>query len=205
MPAVILNPCHIVGRYDIRSCGRTIRPGHRQRLPAIPPGSDAFCHAWAVAAAHVAAAERDHATGNDLLPGPGATYAEVVHAIGRKTGREVPKRALPGWLFRAVAHARNAAGNLCGPEPDLTPQAARIMLAERRVASDPAERELGYRSPDLEAMLPDCYGGMRRAGVLDGRRRFAPGFCPALPARARVAAPPPHGDFPLRTAVPDTR
>lgn len=168
LPAVILNPCHIVGRYDTRSCARLIRLVHQRRLPAIPPGSDVFCHAGAVAAAHVAAAESDHATGNYLLPGPAATYGEVVHAIGRMTGRTVPKCALPAWLFRAIAHARNAAGNLCGTEPDLTPQAAHVMLAERRVASDRAERELGYRSPDLETMLRDCYDWMRRDGILDG-------------------------------------
>ena len=168
LPAVILNPCHIVGRYDTRGCGRMIRLVHQRRLPGILPGSDVFCHAGAVAEAHVAAAESDAATGNYLLPGPAATYAEVVRAIGRMTGRKVPGRALPAWLFRVVAHVRNAAGNLCGTEPDLTPQAAHIVLAERRVASDRAERELGYRSPDLETMLRDCYDWMQRDGILDG-------------------------------------
>ena len=168
LAAVILNPCHIVGRYDNRSCGRMIQMVHENRLPAIPPGSDVFCHAGAVAAAHIAAAESDDASGNYLLPGPAASYVEVVQAIGRMTGRKVPKRALPACLFRAVAHVRNAVGNLRGVEPDLTPQAAHIVLTGGRVASDKAERELGYRSPDLETMLRDCYDWMRRAGVLDG-------------------------------------
>ena len=112
--------------------------------------------------------ENNTAAGNYLLPGPAATYAEVIQTIGRITGRNVPKHALPAWLFRAVAHIRNAAGNLCGAEPELTPQAAHVVLAERRVASDRAERELGYRSPDLETMLRDCYDWMQRDGVLDG-------------------------------------
>ena len=168
LPAVILNPCHIVGRYDSRSCGRMIRMVHQRTLPAILPGSDVFCHAGAVAAAHIAAAESDGATGNYLLPGPSASYVEVIHAIGRIAGRQVPKRVLPACLFRALAHVRNAVGNLRGTEPDLTPQAAHIVLTHRRVASDKAQRELGYRSPGLETMLRDCYDWMRRAGVLDG-------------------------------------
>lgn len=166
LPAVILNPCHVVGRYDSRNWGRMIRMVHDRRLPGIPPGSGVFCHAEAVAAAHIAAAESPDAAGNYLLPGPAARYVEVAGLIGRMTGRTVPKRAVPAWLFRAAAHARNAAGNLRNREPDLTPQAAHIVLTGGQVASDRAERELGYRSPDLETMLRDCYDWMKRAGVL---------------------------------------
>ncbi len=168
LSAVILNPCHVIGRYDSRNWGRMIRLVHERRLPGIPPGAGVFCHAGAVAAAHIAAAESGEATGNYLLPGPAATYVEVVRIIGGVTGRKVPKRAIPVWLFRAAAHVQNAAGNLRGAEPDLTPQAAHIVLANGRVASDKAERELGYRSPDLEFMVRDCYEWMKRAGVLKG-------------------------------------
>ena len=166
MPAAILNPCHIVGRYDSRNWGRMIRMVHERRLPGIPPGSGVFCHAAAVAAAHIAAAETGDAAGNYLLPGPAASYVEVIGLVGRIAGRRVPKRAIPGWLFRTVAHVQNAVGNLRGREPDLTPQAAHIVLAHGRVASDRAEKELGYRSPDLEFMVRDCYDWMKRAGVL---------------------------------------
>ncbi|MCY4395598.1 MAG: NAD-dependent epimerase/dehydratase family protein [Rhodospirillaceae bacterium] len=166
LPAVILNPCHIVGRYDSRNWARMIRMVHERRLPGIPPGSGVFCHAGAVAAAHIAAAETECSAGNYLLPGPAASYVEVIALVGRVAGRKVPKRAIPAWLFRAVAHLQNAAGNLRGREPDLTPQAAHIVLAHGRVASDRAEKELGYRSPDLEFMVRDCYDWMKRAGVL---------------------------------------
>ncbi len=166
LPAVILNPCHIVGRYDSRNWGRMIRMVHERRLPGVPPGSGVFCHAEAVAAAHIAAAESPEAAGNYLLPGPAASYVEVIALVGRVAGRKVPKRALPAWLFRAVAHLQNAAGDLRGREPDLTPQTAHIVLAHGRVASDRAEKELDYRSPDLEFMVRDCYDWMKRAGVL---------------------------------------
>ena len=166
LPAVILNPCHIVGRYDSRNWGRMIRMVHERRLPGVPPGSGVFCHAEAVAAAHIAAAESPEAAGNYLLPGPAASYVEVIALVGRVAGRKVPKRALPAWLFRVVAHLQNAAGDLRGREPDLTPQTAHIVLAHGRVASDRAEKELDYRSPDLEFMVRDCYDWMKRAGVL---------------------------------------
>ncbi len=166
LPAVVLNPCHIIGRYDSHNWARMFRMVHERRLPGIPPGSGVFCHAGAVAAAHIAAAETEGAAGNYLLPGPAASYAEVIGLIGRLTGRKVPKRAIPAWLFRTVAHVQNAVGNLRGREPDLTPQTAHIVLANARVSSDRAERKLGYRSPDLEFMVRDCYDWMRQSGVL---------------------------------------
>ena len=113
LPAVILNPCHVIGRYDSRNWGRMIRMVHERSLPGIPPGSGVFCHAGAVAAAHIAAAESAAAAGNYLLPGPAASYVEIISLIGGIAGRKVPKRAIPAWLFRTVAHVQNAVQATC--------------------------------------------------------------------------------------------
>lgn len=171
LPSVIMNPCHIMGRYDRHNWGRMIQMVYRRKLPGIPPGSGTFCHAEAVVAAHIAAAEKDGLgdgeAENFLLPGPAASFVEVVQTIGRITERKVPKRALPAWLFRTVAHLQNAMGNLRNVEPDLTPQAAHIVLSNGRIASDKAERTLGYRSPGLETMIQDSYDWMKQEGLLD--------------------------------------
>lgn len=167
LSAVIMNPCHIMGRYDAHNWGRMIRMVHRRKLPGIPPGAGVFCHAAAVAAAHIAAAESGNAAGNYLLPGPHASFVDVVATIGRVTDRKVPQRPLPEWLFKTVAHVQNAVGNVRNVEPDVTPQAAHIVLANGRVASTKAESELGYRSPDLETMIRDSYDWMKRQGILD--------------------------------------
>lgn len=166
MSAVIMNPCHIMGRYDTHNWGRMIQMVYRKKLPGIPPGSGVFCHAEAVAAAHIAAAEAGNAAGNYLLPGPTASFVEVIQTIGSVTDRKVPRRALPEWVFKTVAHAQNAIGNLRNVEPDVTPQAAHIVLANGRVNSDKAEKELGYRSPDLETMIRDSFDWMKQTGVL---------------------------------------
>lgn len=167
LPSVIMNPCHIMGRYDRHNWGRMIQMVYRRKLPGIPPGAGMFCHGEAVAAAHIAAAESDSAAGNYLLPGPEASFVEVVRTIGRITGRKVPKRALPEWLFKAVAHVQNAIGNLRNVEPDLTPQAAHIVLSHGRIASQRAAQDLGYRSPGLETMVQDSYDWMKQEGLLD--------------------------------------
>jgi dihydroflavonol-4-reductase len=50
-PAVIVNPGHIVGRYDTQNWGRMILMIVRGKVPGVPPGGGSFCHAAAVAEA----------------------------------------------------------------------------------------------------------------------------------------------------------
>jgi len=139
----------------------------RGKLLGIPPGSGVFCHAEAVAAAHIAAADSSNVNGNYLLPGPTATFSEVIQTVGRITNLNVPRHALPEWLFKTVAHTQNTVGNLRNREPDVTPQVAHLVLNNGRVDTDKAERELGYASPDLETMIRDSYEWMKRSGFLD--------------------------------------
>ena len=58
LEAVIINPCHIMGRYDRHGWARLILNLCNKWIPAAPPGAGSFCHAREVARAHIAAAER---------------------------------------------------------------------------------------------------------------------------------------------------
>lgn len=162
LEAMTLNPCHILGRYDRHNWGRMILMIDQGTLPGVPPAAGTFCHAEAVAKAHIAAAERGRSGENYLLGGPVASFLEVARVIGRLTGKKVPRRPVPAWAFKIVASAKTAWGDLRDREPDLTVEAAEAVLANGRIASDKAERELGYVSPDLEAMIRDCYDWMKR-------------------------------------------
>ncbi len=166
LDAVILNPAHIMGRYDAHNWGRMIRMINQGSLPGVPPGIGNFCHAEAVARAHIAAAERGGTGENYLLGGVPASFLEVAQIIGRLTGKKVPRRAIPAWLFKLVARAQTAWGNLRDREPDLTPEIVETVMANGRIASDKAARELGYVSPELEVMVRDCYDWMKRENLL---------------------------------------
>lgn len=162
LDAVTLNPAHIMGRYDANNWGRMIRMINDGRLPGIPPGTGNFCHAEAVARAHIAAAERGRTGENYLLGGQVASFVEVAQIIGRLTGKKVPRRAVPEWVFRLIARLQTGWGNLRNKEPDITPEVVEAVLAGGRIASDKAARELGYASPDLETQIRDCYDWMKR-------------------------------------------
>jgi len=166
LPVVFLNPCHIVGRYDVHNWARMIRLVARGKLPGIPPGSGTFADARAVAAAHVAAVDKAVPGEHYLLGGPEASFVEIVALLGRLTGRKVPRRAVPAWLFRSVARAKEWGGALTGREPDLTRQSAHLVLAHGRIVSDKAARVLGYRSPSLEDMFADALDWLKANDLL---------------------------------------
>jgi nucleoside-diphosphate-sugar epimerase len=169
LAAVILNPTHMMGRYDARNWGRIFLMVETGRLPGIPRTRGSFCHAEAVAKAHIAAVERGRIGDNYLLPGVEASFAEVIRIIGELTGRPVPRRTIPTPLLKLVAHVKAGIGGLLDREPALTPEGLELILNDARIDSHKAEQELGYRPAPLRAMLEDCFDWMKSAGLLSPR------------------------------------
>jgi dihydroflavonol-4-reductase len=166
LDAVIINPCHIIGRYDTHNWGRMFKMVLHGRLPGIPPVRGCFCHAQEVALAQLAAVDRGRQGQNYLLPGIEASFAEVIAVIAELVRRPAPRWRIPVGAFRAIAYAKAALGFLTGTEPDLTPDALALMLNEPRIETDKAERELGYRRVPLRTMLEDSYQWLAGQGLL---------------------------------------
>lgn len=165
-PAVIVNPAHIVGRYDTRNWGRMIRMIVRGTVPGVPPGGGSFCHAAAVAEALIAAAEKGRVGQNYLLGGADASFLEVLTLVGRLTGKRVPRRAMPAFVVRLYARLLTAWAALSGREPDITPDIAAVTTHYPRIVCRRAVAELGYRPASLETMLEDAYRWMRAEGLV---------------------------------------
>lgn len=166
LDAVIINPCHIMGRYDTHNWGRMFKMVAQGRLPGIPPVKGVFCHAEAVALAQLAAADCGREGQNYLLPGVEASFAEVIAIIAELVDRPAPRWRIPFSAFRAIAHAKSAFGFVSGKEPDLTPDTLALMLNEPRIETDKAERELGYHRVPLRTMLEDSYQWLAAQGLL---------------------------------------
>ncbi len=166
LETVILNPAHVIGRYDAHGWSRIIRMVHDGKLIGAPPGSGSFAHAEAVALAHIAAAERGKVGANYLLGGADASFLQLVQVIGEITGAKVPGKPLPAWTVKTVARLKAWRATVTGIEPDVTPEAAEMLLMNPRIDSNKAERDLDYRTTSLRIMLLDCYRWMRDAGLL---------------------------------------
>jgi nucleoside-diphosphate-sugar epimerase len=164
--AVIVNPGHIIGRYDTHNWARMIEMTVRRKVPGIPPGRGSFCHAAAVAEAMLAAAERGQPGQNYLLGGADASFFEVFQLIGKIAAQPVPRRTMPAVALRLYARVATAIAAVTGREPLVTPDAIAIVTGAARLDSSRAVRELGYQPVALEAMLQDSYRWMKDEGLL---------------------------------------
>ncbi len=166
LDAVILNPCHIMGRYDRQSWARIIIDLCNRWIPAAPPGAGCFCHGAAVARAQIAAAERGDSGRNYLLGGDHATLLEVFRVIGEVAGCRVPERTVPAFAFKAVARINVALAAVLGFEPEITPEGVEMVSLDARVISTRAEEELGYEKVPLRTRIEDSHGWLQGQGLV---------------------------------------
>jgi nucleoside-diphosphate-sugar epimerase len=172
--ATILNPGHILGKYDVRGWSTMIQLVATGKLPGIPPGSGSFADARQVARAHVAAVDRGQVGGRYLLGGTDATYVEMVRIVGEITGRPVPKKAMPRWVLATYARFAQLGSFFTGKQPTVTPEL--IAAAPCSIRSDKAVHDLGYEAVPLAEMIRESYEWLRAAGIVTS---------PSAPATAR--------------------
>lgn len=163
---VIVNPTHIVGRYDTRNWARLICMVADASLPAVPPGGGCFAHGASVAQAMMRAAESAPSGSRYILGGPYAGFREFVELAARHLGVPVRAPALPAFALRAAARAGAAVTALTGKRPPVTPEEAAFACDRMHASSRRAESELGYATPSLEEMIAESADWLEQQGLL---------------------------------------
>jgi dihydroflavonol-4-reductase len=171
LDAVILNPAHVLGRYDRRNWARLILHAASDELVRLPPGGGSFCHAGEVARAHIAAVTRGRTGENYLLAGADATFQTVVATAGRVLGRTLETRTVPAPALRLCASVLDAMSRITNREPLITPEGAALATSNDTFRSDKAIRELDYRPVPLHDMVKDCCDWLVAEGLLQKDQR----------------------------------
>jgi nucleoside-diphosphate-sugar epimerase len=166
LDAVIMNPAHIVGRYDTEGWSKSIRLVAEGKLPGIPPGKGSFCDAGAVARAHVAAVERGRTGENYILGGADATYLELVTTIGELLGKKVGKSAVPLWAIRMLSGVTRLGSLFTGRQPAVTREMVAGLTHHEIVSCEKAVRELGFEKVPLRAMLETALAWQVEEGIV---------------------------------------
>ncbi len=166
LKAVILNPGHVVGRYDRTGWARLIRLVHARKLLGVPPGAGSWAHAQQVARAHITAVDQGSIGARYLLGGTNATYLEAVHIIGELTGRRVPSRPLPSWVIEAFGRVSEWGSWITRRPPNVTPEVAAAFVRHHLFTCDKAIGELGYRPVPMADMLLESYEWLKSERIL---------------------------------------
>ncbi|SHF26005.1 hypothetical protein SAMN04487965_1768 [Microbulbifer donghaiensis] len=168
LDALFLNPCAIVGKYDSGNWAQTFFMIQKGQLPGVPPGRGSFCHAGAVARAHINAFHKGRRGENYILAGTDASFLEFFGKIAALLEKPVPKRTTPAVAIRTVGWLSDALSRFTGREPVITPEKAALITRRVVASSAKAERELGYDSAtDLDAMLRECRDWLIEQKLLD--------------------------------------
>jgi nucleoside-diphosphate-sugar epimerase len=166
LDAVILNPAHIVGRYDTEGWSKSIALVAAGKLPGIPPGRGSFCDAGAVARAHVAAVDRGGTGENYLLGGADATYLELVTTIGALLDKKVGTRPVPLWTIALLSGVTGFASFFTGRQPQVTPEMVDGLRHHEIVNCEKAVRDLGYEKVPLRTMLETALAWQVEEGIV---------------------------------------
>lgn len=165
LEAVIVNPGHVMGRFDMNNWATLIKMADRQTLPGIPTGSGCFAHAEAVCSAIISAAEVGKSGENYLLGGPHATFEELISLIAAELGKEPPSRVVPRWLLHALGRWNTAKSRVTQRPPNgMTREAAWFVSHDDHFSSQKAMTQLGYTPIDLKTIVRDAVAWQAQKG-----------------------------------------
>jgi dihydroflavonol-4-reductase len=171
LPAVILNPGAIVGRYDTGGWARLFFLVAEGRLPGVLPGEISAAHVGEVAKAHIAAAERGKVGENYILAGTRTSFAEMIAIMSELLGKPAPKRVLKPGLLRLIARIQTMRAAITGKPPRLTPESVALSTRSIHCPSTKAQQELGFKIVPIRTMLQESYEWLLASGRLKTGRR----------------------------------
>ena len=171
VPVVIVNPTAPVGPGDWKPTptGRIIVDFLNGRMPAYVDTGLNLVAAEDCAAGHLLAAERGRVGERYILGSRNMTLKEILGSLASITGRPAPRVRLPHAVALAAGYADELFSRLTGREPQIPLEGVRMSRHRMFVASDKAERELGYRPGAVEPALERAVRWYSEHGYLRGR------------------------------------
>lgn len=166
LDAVIVNPTHIVGRYDSHNWARLIQKMADGSLPGTPPGGGNFANGRAVAEGVLAAYYKGKTGHNYILGGPKASFEEFLTIAAAKIKAPKPSKPMSAFLLKTLANILFFASKFTGKRPMVTPEEALFATETQDARSDKAIKELGFQLIPLEQSVDECITFMREEGML---------------------------------------
>jgi dihydroflavonol-4-reductase len=99
------------------------------------------------------------------------TLKQILDALSSITGRPAPRVRLPHAVALAAGYADEFFSRLVGREPQIPVEGVKMSRHRMFIASDKAERELGYRAGSVELALERAVRWYEACGYVGGAGR----------------------------------
>jgi dihydroflavonol-4-reductase len=172
-PVVIVNPTAPVGPGDWKPTptGRIIVDFLNGRMPAYVDTGLNVVDVEDVATGHLLAAESGRIGERYILGSRNMTLKEILGALAVITRRRAPRLRLPHMAALAVGYLDEFFARMRGREPQIPVEGVKMSRHRMFVASDKAERELGYNPNGVEPALAAAVHWYEEHGYVRGRAR----------------------------------
>ena len=167
LDAVIVNPTHIVGRYDTQNWARMVLMFSKDALPGIPPGDGNFANGRAVAEAVVSAASKGQTGENYILGGTHANFKEFLETVAEQTGKPLNLKVTPPFILALLARILSFVSFFTGKRPMITPEEAFFSSHGAQASSEKAVKDLGYRIVPVEQSIKESIDYLKESGLLE--------------------------------------
>lgn len=158
LPAVIVNPCVILGPRDVNFIsGSLLKEGQRGLLRVLPPGGMSIVHVDDVVAGHLAAAELGVPGERYILAGESLTHWEVGQIVCRTVGVRPPLAIIPGFVLPAAAAAASAFERLAGPRLPINSDQLRLSAENMYYDGTKARKAFGLDPKPASEAIEDAY------------------------------------------------
>jgi dihydroflavonol-4-reductase len=171
VPVVIVNPTAPVGPGDWKPTptGRIIVDFMNGKMPAYVDTGLNVVAVEDVAAGHLLAAENGRIGERYILGARNMTLKQILDALATITGRPTPRVRLPHAVALAAGYADEFFSRLTGREPQIPVEGVKMSRHRMFVASDKAEKQLGYKPGSVEAALERAVRWYEQHGYIRGR------------------------------------
>ena len=153
LPAIILNPCHIIGPWDSNNWVKLFKAVKEDDLPGIPPAKGNFAWVEEVAKALITATEKGKIGEKYLLGGPHLSMKELVNEIQRQLNKPISKKASSPAFLWAIEPIFRIGSWFTGKEPQLTPDKVLMLTHNLKAVDTKAQHELDYQHKSLEEIV----------------------------------------------------
>jgi dihydroflavonol-4-reductase len=171
VPVVIVNPTAPVGPGDWKPTptGRIIVDFLNGKMPAYVDTGLNVVAVEDVAAGHLLAAEKGRIGERYILGNRNMTLKQILEALAPIGGRRAPRVRLPHAFVLAAGYADEWFSRLAGREPQIPVEGVKMSRHRMFVASDKAEKELGYKPSSVEAAFERAVHWYEEHGYVRGR------------------------------------
>lgn len=166
LSATIVNPTHIIGKYDSHNWARLIQMMAEDKLPGTPPGAGNFANGRAVAEGILAAYHKGKDGENYILGGPQASFYEFLEIAAAKIGKSQPKKPMPAFVLKLFARVLSVVSLVTGKRPMVTPEEANFSTEWIDARSEKAQLELEYEIVPLEQSIEESINFLKSEGLL---------------------------------------